>query len=188
MCKKAMILSVLMLGLAACIKDNDPVSPQVENVQVKFNVKALDVGIQPLDAPLTRSGGSRAAASAVLTEIQYYLKNKATGKTYMGTQALSTVGADEFGTIPLWVPPGTYLLVFVGVGADNPTGTVKMYDEKDYNKVMVGLHDRDAFYLRTETTIGKETGQIDVNLFRMNGKLVIKLNDVVPVEIKKIKV
>lgn len=161
---------------------------EAEKVRVNFKVKALDVDVQPMNnTPALKSSGTRAAANSVLTNIQYYLKNTVTGKVYSGEQSLSSVGSDVFGNISLWIPAGTYELAFFGFGTNNSTGTASMYYEKDYNRAMINLKDKDSFYLTTEKTIGAEDSQVDINLSRLNSKLVIRLNDAIPSDIKKIK-
>ncbi|NDW18625.1 hypothetical protein D0T53_06815 [Dysgonomonas sp. 216] len=156
-------------------------------MQVNFSVNTLDVDVQPMNSSILKSLGMRAAASSVLTDIQYYLKNTVTGKIYSGEQKLSSVGNTEFGNISLWIPAGTYQLVFFGYGVDNSTGTASMYVEKDYNRAMINLKNKDSFYFKTEKTIETENGQVDINLSRLNSKLVIRLNDAVSSDIKKIK-
>lgn len=185
MIKKIIILCMSLACLASCSKENDLESPEAEKIQVNFNVKTLDVDVQPMSAKM-KSVSTRAAANTILTNIQYYLKNTTTGKVYSGEQALAGSG-DNFGNIALWIPAGTYQLVFFGYGTTNSTGTAQMYVETDYNRAMINLKDKDAFYLKIEKTIGVEDSQVDVNLARLNGKLVIKLNDIVPSDIKKIK-
>lgn len=185
MIKKIIILCVSLACLAACNKDDDLGTPEAEKVQVNFNVKTLGVDVQPMNAKM-KSVSTRAAATSILTNIQYYLKNTTTGKVYSGEQTLTGAG-DDFGNIALWIPAGTYQMVFFGYGTANPTGTAQMYVETDYNRAMITLKDKDAFYLKTEKTISVEDSQVDINLTRLNGKLVVKLNDVVPSDIKKIK-
>lgn len=187
MIKKLFLLWVSLACLTSCSKENGLESPEAEKVQVKFNVQALDVNVEPMKAnSMAMRVGTRAAATTVLTNIQYYLKNTTTGKTYSGEQTLASAGSD-FGNIALWIPAGTYQITFFGYGASNSNGSALMYVDNDYNKTYVNVKDKDSFFLNTETTISDATNQVDVNLSRLNGKLVIKLNDVIPSDIKKIK-
>lgn len=187
MIKKLFLLWVSLACLTSCSKENGLESPEAEKVQVKFNVQALDVNVEPMKAnSMAMKVGTRAAATTVLTNIQYYLKNTTTGKTYSGEQTLASAGSD-FGNIALWIPAGTYQITFFGYGASNSNGSALMYVDNDYNKTYVNVKDKDSFFLNTETTISDATNQVDVNLSRLNGKLVIKLNDVIPSDIKKIK-
>lgn len=185
MIKKIIILCMSLACLVSCNKENDLESPETEKVQVNFNVKTLDVDVQPMSEKM-KSVSTRAAANTILTNIQYYLKNTMTGKVYSGEQTLASAGSD-FGNIALWIPAGTYQITFFGYGASNSNGTALMYVDNDYNKTYVNVKDKDSFFLNTETTISDVTNQVDVNLSRLNGKLVIKLNDVIPSDIKKIK-
>lgn len=187
MIKKLLLLWVSLACLTSCSKENGLESPEAEKVQVKFNVQALDVNVEPMKAnSMAMKVGTRAAATTVLTNIQYYLKNTTTGKTYSGEQTLASAGSD-FGNIALWIPAGTYQITFFGYGASNSNGSALMYVDNDYNKTYVNVKDKDSFFLNTEATISDATNQVDVNLSRLNGKLVIKLNDVIPSDIKKIK-
>ncbi|WP_163222020.1 fimbrillin family protein [Bacteroides sp. 214] len=178
-----------LVAFCSCSNENGIEDmPDTEMVQVNFNVKALDVDVQPMNSPMLRSSSTRADASSVLTIINYYLKNTVTGKIYSGEQRISDVGSSEFGNISLWIPTGTYQLVFFGYGTDNSAGTATMYVEKDYNRAMINLKNKDSFYLKTEKTIGAENDRVEINLSRLNSKLVVKLNDAVPSDIKKVKV
>ncbi len=85
MIKKLLLLWVSLACLTSCSKENGLESPEAEKVQVKFNVQALDVNVEPMKAnSMAMKVGTRAAATTVLTNIQYYLKNTTTGKTYSG--------------------------------------------------------------------------------------------------------
>ena len=105
MIKKLLFLWVSLACLTSCSKENGLESPEVEKVQVKFNVQALDVNVEPMKAnSMAMKVGTRAAATTVLTNIQYYLKNTTTGKTYSGEQTLASAGSD-FGTSLYGYPP-----------------------------------------------------------------------------------
>ncbi|NDV63773.1 hypothetical protein D0T60_00670 [Bacteroides sp. 224] len=175
-----------MVAFCACSNENG-IEDYTEDVQVSLSVNALDVDVQPMNQPMLRSSGTRTDASSVLTNIHYYLKNTVTGKTYSGEQRKSDIGSSEFGNISLWIPAGTYQMIFFGYGTNNSNGTASMYIQNDYDRAMVNLKNKDSFYLKTGKTIDAENNQIDVNLSRLNGKLIIRLNDDVPSDIKKIK-
>lgn len=187
MIKKLMIFGVSLACLTACSKDHGFEDDEAKNVEVKFNVQALGVNVQPMNSPMLRSSDTRVSASSILTNIQYYLKNTVTGKAYLGEQRISDIGATEFGNISLWIPAGNYELFFFGYGVTNPMGTASMYVQSDYNRTMINLKNKDSFFLKSEKAIDTEDNQIDVNLSRLNGKLIIRLKDDVPSEIKKIK-
>lgn len=180
-----MILAVSLACLTACSKDNGFTNDEARNVKVKFNVQTLNVDVQPMAA--SKIMGTRATASEVLTNIHYALKNTTTGKWYSGEQTLASAGND-FGNVDLWIPAGMYDVTFFGYGTNNATGSASMQVEKDYNKTYVNVKDKDSFIHSFQTTIADANTPVGVNLLRLNGRLVVKLNDVIPSEIKKIKV
>lgn len=50
MIKKIIILCMSLACLVSCGKENDLESLEAEKVQVNFNVKTLDVDVQPMSA------------------------------------------------------------------------------------------------------------------------------------------
>ena len=170
---------VLLLALVSCSNDNE-ITPEEKACEVMFNVSTLDVEVQPM---------SRATvpASDALTNIHYYVKNTSTNKVFQGTQTLANAGS-EFGTIKLWLPVGTYEATFFGYGTNNTSGQALMYVHKDTQSPRISLKNKDSFIFYDDVTIDNETRNVDVNLTRLNGALVIKLNDEIPSDIGKIKV
>lgn len=189
MVKKVMILCVSLLGLVACSKDNDLDSSQVEKVQVKFNVKALDVDVQPMNAPMLKSAGLRAAASSVLTDIQYCFYNAATNEIVKGSQSIAT-NAANFGELSVMLAPGNYDVFFLGNTANNPGGTLSVNFSNSFSSdVAFSVFDKEVFYTKTNYAITNTSTSEDVNLSRLVGKLVLQLNDTeVPSYVGKIKV
>lgn len=174
--------------LISCGKNDDVEdSSEAEKVQVLFSVKTLAVDVQPMDSPQLKSLDMRAATNSILTNIYYSLKNTTTGKWYFGEQVLGTAGYD-FGNIDLWIPSGTYNATFFGYGVDNSNGNASMYVDKDYNKIYIRLANKDSFVKNFQVTTTSSDNQVEVDLSRLSSKLVVKLNDVIPSEIKKIKV
>ena len=170
---------VLLLALVSCSNDNE-ITPEEKACEVMFNVSTLDVEVQPM---------SRATvpASDALTNIHYYVKNTSTNKVFQGTQTLANAGS-EFGTIKLWVPVGTYEATFFGYGTNNTSGQALMYVHKDTQSPRISLKNKDSFIFTDDVSVDEETSNIDVNLTRLNGALVIRLNDEIPSDIGKIKV
>ena len=178
MIKKVLILGMSFTCLTACNNDMGTNLTETDNVEVRFNVNALNVDVQPM---MTRT-----IPSSILTNIHYALQNTTTQKWYSGEQSLSDAG-DEFGHINLWIPTGNYKVTFFGYGNDNPSGEAGLRVEKDYNKTYININNKDGFMYNSEVSIGDSETTTDVNLTRLSSKLVIKLNDVIPSDIGKIK-
>lgn len=170
---------VLLLTFVSCSNDNE-IAPKEMVREVVFNVSALNVDVKPM---------SRATvpASNALTNIHYYVKNTSTNKVFQGSQALATDGS-EFGKIKLWLPTGTYEAIFFGYGTNNINGNASMYIHKDTKSPRVSLKNKDSFIFVENITIGDKTNNIDANLTRLNGALVIKLNDEIPNDIGEIRI
>lgn len=167
----------LLLALVSCSNDNE-FTPEEKACEVVFSVSALGVEVEPM---------SRASvpASDVLTNIHYYIKNKTTNQVFTGTQVSSSA---DFGTIKLWLSAGTYEATFFGYGANNTSGSATMYVHKDSDSPRISLKNKDSFIYTDDISIGESTTNVDVNLTRLNGALIVRLNDEIPSEIGDIKV
>lgn len=170
---------VLLLALVSCSNENE-FTPEEKGCEVAFRVSTLDVEVEPM----TRA---TVDASEVLTHVHYYIKNTSTNQVYSGTQTLTNAGSD-FGTIKMFLVAGTYKVVFFGYGTNNSGGSASMYVDNNSNEPRISLKNKDSFICTQEVTIGQETTNVDINLNRLNGALVIRLNDEVPSEIGNIKV
>lgn len=178
--KQLFLSMVLLLALAACSNEKE-ISPTIEKEHaVVFNVSTLDVEVQPMSR-------ATSPASDVLTNIEYCIRDINTDKFYEGKQSLEVDGSD-FGTIKLWLPAGTYEVTFFGYGTKNKSGQAYMYRDMDYNSLWLNVKNKDSFIYNEEITIEQSTANIDVNLTRVNGALVIKLADEIPSDIGRIEV
>ncbi|OCW94279.1 hypothetical protein A9168_07450 [Macellibacteroides sp. HH-ZS] len=182
------IMALAAMTLTSCSQEEPTLESSEKLVQVKFNVKALDINVEPMNTrSITRSTSN--ASSSSLTYIQYYLQNITTGKLYTGEQKLSIVGS-EFGTIPLWVPAGTYNFAFMGYGENNPAGSASMYiaESPTSPNSYIDVKDKDVFYnITSSAAISTTDTLVDINISRLNAKLVLRLNDTIPSQISKIK-
>lgn len=187
MIKKLMILGVSLACLVACNKDKGLESSEAQKVEVKFNVQALNVDVQPMNA--SRSVTTRAEANSVLTDIQYYFFNTVTNEKVSGNQASSTVGG-VFGQISVMLSPGRYDAVFLGNTVNNTDGifSVSLGDNITSNSAF-SVFNKEVFYLKTTYDITSATKSEEVDLSRVVGKLVLQLNDKsVPNDVSRIGV
>ncbi len=182
------IMALASMALTSCSQEEPTLESSEKLVEVKFNVKALDINVESMNTrSMTRSTSN--ASSSSLTYIQYYLQNTVTNKLYTGEQKLSIVGSG-FGTIPLWVPAGTYNFAFMGYGENNPDGTAKMYiaESPTSPNSYIDVKDKDVFYnITSSAAISTTDTLVDINISRLNAKLVLRLNDTIPSQISKIK-
>lgn len=182
------IMALAAMALTSCSQEEPTLESSEKLVEVKFNVKALDINVELMNTrSITRSTSN--ASSSSLTYIQYYLQNITTGKLYTGEQKLSIVGS-EFGTIPLWVPAGTYNFAFMGYGENNPSGSATMYiaESPTSPNSYIDVKDKDVFYnITSSAAISTTDTLVDINISRLNAKLVLRLNDTIPSQISKIK-
>lgn len=177
--KKLFISASLLLAIVSCSTD-ETIEQQDKLQEVTFNVSALNVSVEPI---------SRATVLAknVLTNIHYFVKNKATGKYSIGTQTVTTAGND-FGTIKMWLSKGEYETTFFGYGNTNVDGDASMFYDQSYHASWLYLNNKDAFINKNEVSINNETSNVESELTRLNGALVIRLNDNIPADIGKVKV
>ena len=177
--KKLFISASLLLAIVSCSTD-ETIEQQDKLQEVTFNVSALNVSVEPI---------SRATVLAknVLTNIHYFVKNKATGKYSIGTQTVTTAGND-FGTIKMWLSKGEYETTFFGYGNTNVDGDASMFYDQSYHALWLYLNNKDAFINKNEVSINNETSNVESELTRLNGALVIRLNDNIPADIGKVKV
>lgn len=175
---KKLFAMVLLLALVSC--NEEVIVPKEQMQEVCFNVATLDVEVEPM----TRA---TVGASEVLTNIHYYIKNTTTNQVYSGTQTLTNAGAD-FGTIKMFLVAGTYEVKFFGYGTNNSSGSALMYIDNDSQEPRINLKNKDSFLCTQEISIEQGTTNVDINLTRLNGALVIRLNDEIPSEIGDIKV
>lgn len=177
--KHLFLVTGLLLALVSCSNDNE-ISHEPEMCEVSFRISSLDVSVEPM----TRA---TVPAKNALTNIHYFVKNKTTGKYTIGTQTATTAGND-FGTIKMWLAKGEYETTFFGYGSANADGTASMYYEESYHALWLTLKNKDAFINKNEVTIDNKTSDIGSELTRLNGALVIRLNDNIPADIGKVKV
>lgn len=187
MIKQLMILGVSLVCFTACSKDNGLVNNEAKKVEVKFNVQALNVDVQPMN--VSKSIGTRAEANSVLTDIQYYFFNTETNEKVSGSQSsLSTDGV--FGQISVLLSPGHYDAIFLGNTANNAGGTfsVNLGDNITSGSAF-SVFDKEVFYLKTTYDITSATKSEEVDLSRVVGKLVLQLNDKsIPSDVSRIGV
>lgn len=184
MIKKLMILGVSLACLTACNNDNDFDSNEVELVNVKFNVNALSVDVQPMAK--TRSVGTRASARDVLTDIQYHFFNTKTSERTSGTQS---IGADaNFGEFSVMLPPGNYNAIFLGNTANNKGGLFTIsFGGYISSETAFSVNDKEVFYHKTTYDISNSGQSEEVGLSRLVGKLVLQLtDDDIPSDISRI--
>lgn len=170
-----MILGVSLACFTACNKDKGFENNEVKKVEVKFNVQALNVDVQPMNA--ARSVTTRAEEKSVLTDIQYYFFNTVTNEKVSGNQSSSTTGG-AFGQISVMLSPGRYDAVFLGNTANNAGGifSVNLGDNITSNSAF-SVFNKEVFYLKTTYDITSATKSEEVDLSRVVGKLVLQLND-----------
>lgn len=168
----------LLFALVSC-NNNNEITPDGKVCEVSFNVSTLNVSVEPMSR-------ATSPASDVLTNISYCVRNTVTKKVYEGTQSLTNAGSD-FGIIKLWLPLGNYEATFFGYGEKNVNGSAIMYYDDDYNSLWVDVKNKDSFIKTEEVTIEQDMTNIDMNLTRLNGALVIRLTDEIPTDIGKIE-
>lgn len=172
-------LMALLFALVSC-NNNNEITPDEKVCEVSFNVSTLNVSVEPMSR-------ATSPASDVLTNISYCVKNTVTKKVYEGTQSLTNAGSD-FGIIKLWLPLGNYEASFFGYGEKNVNGSARMYYDDDYNSLWVDVKNKDSFIKTEEVTIEQDMTNIDMNLTRLNGALVVRLTDEIPTDIGKIEI
>ena len=157
--KKLSIIGAIALVLAtsACSKTQEPQSGEL--VKVTFNVSTLDV----YSEPMTKSSVN---ASDGLTRIDYVIMNNATTKT--GTQTIAE-SPDEFGTIELWLSPGTYTAQIAGFAGDG-----QLY--KSGTDYLLSTYNSDTFFCKETLTIDSGNAY-SIKLERLTGQLVIDITD-----------
>lgn len=157
--KKLSIIGAIALVLAtsACSKTQEPQSEEL--VKVTFNVSTLDV----YSEPMTKSSVN---ASDGLTRIDYVIMNNATTKT--GTQTIEE-SPDEFGTIELWLSPGTYTAQIAGFAGDG-----QLY--KSGTDYLLSTYNSDTFFCKETLTIDSGNAY-SIKLERLTGQLVIDITD-----------
>lgn len=163
----------LVLVTSSCSKTHEPQSGEL--VKVTFNVSSLDVDVEPM----TKSSVN---ASDGLSKINYAITGN-TG-TKSGTQTI-TANPDEFGTIELWLSPGTYTAYIAGysTAADN-NAIINRVDDG----FVVYTDNADTFIYASTITIDAENNNYDVTLARYTGKLVIDITDeTIPDDVKGLK-
>lgn len=185
MTKKLMILAVSLACLTACSKDNGSTNEEAQKVNVKFNVQALNVDVQPMAT--LKSVGTRAMAKDVLTDIQYYFFNTETNEKVIGNQSLLTDG-ETFGQLSVMLSPGNYNAIFLGNTANNTNGTFSVnLGDNITSASAFSVFDKEVFYTKTSYTITNATKSENADLSRIVGKLILQLNDKsIPSNISKI--
>lgn len=167
---KCFILCAFALALvsSSCAKTERPVKP----VKVTFNVRGLDVNVEPMTKSTFASDG--------LTKIQYAIFNSSTTKT--GTQVSTDTG---FGVIELWLSPGTYTAYFAAT-TDTDKGMVLDNASSSSADYYIAENNADVFFAGKSLTIAASTNEYNFELSRLAGQLVIDLtDDNVPDEIAK---
>lgn len=163
---------VLCLVCVSCQDDSTPNPNDGEMVEVTFNVNPFEIGVEPMDALASRSGGVPANES--VSEINYYIIKNSNQKMWQGKQLLETDG-DEFGTIKLWLPEGEYSINMV---AFKPGGRSDLtWLERDKRLFFI-VDDRDMFGVYNyPATISATSPTVDITLPRTTGKLVVNFTD-----------
>lgn len=201
---KLLIIAAFVLCMVSCANNDADIAPTDDLVQMQFNVNALNVDNEPMNAKRapgatraagdtgtdgTETGETATPLSSKVNEINYIIQNVSTGKTYQGKQTPTDAG-DEFGTIKLWIAPGTYKTFITAQNiVDGDGGTFLTGLKYDgYSFAYIYNINRDVFYyLDKQLTISKDMPSVDVNMSRENGKVVLQLTDDFPEEIKSIK-
>lgn len=148
----------LVLGLSACTKTQEPQSGEL--VKVTFNVSSLDVNVEPM----TKSSVN---ASDGLTRIDYMFIGNSGTKS--GTQTIAA-NPDDFGTIELWLSPGTYTAQIAGFAGND--GMI----EKSGSDYYIYADNTDTFFYKQSLTI--DTGNsYNIQLERLTGQLIIDITD-----------
>lgn len=183
MYKKILVLCLSLACITSCTKDETE-SLSNNEVQVQFNVKTLNVDVEPIVRTRTTS-----TASSVLNSLQYWFYNGTTRKIIQGSQSLATDG-DKFGTLSLMLSPGDYYGMIWGTNANNADGTFSIAMGDSYTSTSkFTMFDKEVFFNNTKYTITAATKNQDVTLSRLVGKLVLKLTDTsIPTDVAKIKI
>ena len=164
--------TALVLATSSCTKTQESIESG-ELVKVTFNVSAFDVNVEPM----TKTSVN---ASDGLTKLDYLIVSS--GKSINGTQTISA-NPDEFGTIELWLSPGTYTAYFAGYAGD---GVLRDAGNKEYR---IQTTNAETFYFKNTLTISASENTYNIQLERLSGKLVIDITDEnVPNDIKGVKV
>jgi len=158
--KKILYILPLVL-LMGCTKTTDT---EPDKVLVRFNVSSLDVDVQPMTKATD-------AASSSVTSIDYFITNTATNQVYEGNQTKTDAG-DKFGTVELYLAPGTYNWIFFATGDGNGSAKVNIPRNR------YEIDDKDSFILNeTGKTISADQNNYSLVLPRKVGKLEINLAD-----------
>lgn len=196
MFKNKIVLGIMSLAFfAACSNNEDSeVTKQSELVNVKFNVKSLDVDVEPMGgnansrkAPTTRAASSPGDA---LHTIHYALMKVGSYQVITGEQTKASAG-DDFGTIQLTVAPGDYNIFFVATGA-NPAKDASLtfnWDETYTSATGFTMRNQEIFTYHERSMIDNTNTSFDVEVERLVGKLVVNLTDEeLQGDIEKVKV
>lgn len=180
--KNLLIMGMIGILLASCSSNNEPINPE-EKLRVQFNVAAFGVDVVPM---------SRANAEETLSKIVCAVYDHS---TYQTTEVIQTSkqNIDDFGTLTLWLSPGTYRIGFIGMGKDGSG------DNKGDNAINIkrsnsgtfngSSYDKDAFGFEREYTISPN-GHVDANIIleRYVGKLCVQLDGKLPDAINRVQV
>lgn len=184
MFKDKIVLGIMSLAfLAACSNnENSEVTKQSELVNVKFNVKSLDVDVEPMGgnansrkAPMTRASSS---PGDVLHTINYALMKAGTYQVITGEQTKADAG-DDFGTIKLTVAPGDYDIFFIATGA-NPARDASLslnWGDSYTSETGFTMRNQELFTYHERSMIDNSNTSFDVEVERLVGKLVVNLTD-----------
>ncbi|GEM_PF-6016728 len=164
----------LVLGASSCTKTHEPQSGEL--VKVTFNVAALDVNVESM----TKS------TNTASTGLEYLVMNLGMPNgTFKEIKQRKSTNPDEFGTIELWLSPGTYTAYVAGyVDYTDGIGMINRTDDG----FIIDTYNTDTFIYASGVTIDAENNNVDVTLSRYTGKLVVQLTDEsVPDDVKGIK-
>ena len=183
MFKTKILLGFVSLAfLAACSNNEESESQNSELVKVTFNVKSLDVDVEPMGgnanarkAPMTRAASSPGDA---LHTIHYALMKVGSYQVITGEQTKASAG-DDFGIIQLTVAPGDYNMFFVATGA-NPARDASIsfnWGDSYTNETGFTMTNQELFTHHERSIIDNTNTFFDVEVERLVGKLVVNLTD-----------
>jgi len=159
--KIIMCAFALVLGASSCAKTEQ--GRPNEPVKVTINVRGLDVDVEPMTKSKDASNG--------LTKIQYAIFNSSTNKT--GTQVSTDTG---FGTIELWLTPGTYSAYFAGT-TDTNKGILMDKTNGSSPYYYINESNADVFFSGESLTITANSNAYTIDMSRLTGQLVVDLTD-----------
>lgn len=129
----------------------------------------------------TRTRASVEASESSLNEIRYWIYDANTATEYKGSQTLAEAGED-FGKLKISLTTGTrYYILFWGFNGNHKDGSFYFDAPEGYSSsTYFSAYDKDVFYKyvnESSIAITSATKNIDVELTRITGELVVQLTD-----------